>query len=214
MTESVWLLAAVAVGYLSGSVPYGLVLARAFCGIDPRTAGSCNIGTTNIARLCGKKWGAITLLCDALKGTVPVLMVAYATGHMAPEHGAASPLGGGSLLPLLPLFTAAAAIVGHMFPVWLGFKGGKGVATTVGVFLALAPLELVVAALACIVVIWRTGFVSAGSLVLSVLLPALLFFNDKQGAGVLALCISAGIIWAHRENIKRLRAGTEKPWKK
>ena len=208
MTESVWLLVAVAAGYLSGSVPYGLVLARVFCGIDPRTAGSCNIGTTNIARLCGKKWGAITLLCDALKGTLPVLGVAFATSRMTPEQGSAG------LLPLLPLFTAAAAIAGHMFPVWLRFKGGKGVATTVGVFLALAPLELVVAGAACIAVIWRTGFVSAGSLVLSALLPALLFFNEKTGAGVLALCISAGIVWAHRENIKRLRAGTEKPWTK
>ncbi len=136
--------------FFIGSVPFGLLIARSFRGIDPRLDGSRNVGATNVARLCGFKWGALTLLCDLLKGFLPVLLFAGSDAWM---HSLAYPAG-------------LAAICGHMFSIFLNYKGGKGVATTIGVFLALAPWSLILAGLACIATIWRTGYVSAGSLVL------------------------------------------------
>ena len=187
------------IGYLCGAVPFGMVFGRVFCGVDPRKAGSCNVGATNVARLCGKKWGALTLLCDASKGLIPIVII---TGF--------GPFAGQDALIVGAL--GLGTICGHMFSFFLSFKGGKGVATTVGVFLAIHPLALLIAAGACVLVIWRTGFVSAGSLVLATMLPFLLLAFGQNFSASVAVCISALVIFAHRENIKRLLAGTEKPW--
>ena len=186
-------------GYFCGAIPFGMVFGKFFCGIDPRTAGSCNVGATNIARLCGKKWGAATLICDASKGLLPILLI---TG-IGPYTGESA---------FIAASLALGAIFGHMFSCFLKFKGGKGVATTVGVFLVMHPLSLVISASLCIFAIWRTGFVSVGSLVMASLLPPLLFFFGQVVSGVAALIISALVILAHRENIKRLLKGTEKTW--
>lgn len=181
-----------AAAFLLGSVPFGQLLAKNFCGVDPRLDGSRNVGATNVARLCGFKWGLLTLACDLLKGFLPVMLfngtLAYAAG--------------------------LAVICGHMFSLFLNFKGGKGVATTVGVFLALAPWQLVLSGIVCLFTIWRTGYVSAGSLVLVLLLPVLLLFSGRPGAMLFALIVAGLVVYAHKDNIRRLLRGEEKPWMK
>lgn len=187
------------IAYLLGSVPYGLILSTKFCGIDPRTAGSGNVGATNVARLCGKGWGTLTLLCDLTKGALAVGMGWFlAKTYNGWEY---AHLGAG-------LF----AILGHMFPVFFRFKGGKGVATTVGVFLVLCPLPFIVSAVICLLVIWRSGFVSAGSLTLAVAIPLLTAINGQYPVTLLGCIIALLIFFAHRQNIQRLMKGEEKPW--
>jgi len=184
--------------YLAGSFPFGLFIAQALYGVDPRTSGSGNIGATNVARLCGAKPGIATLLLDALKGFIPVA-VAW---RMAPHS------------PFFPGLTALTALCGHMFPIFLHYKGGKGVATTIGAFLALAPLATLISGLLCLAAIAATGFVSIGSLLLAVSLPFTVWWS-KGFALVPVTAVAAGLItWKHRENISRLKAGAEKPWRK
>ena len=182
--------------FLLGSVPFGLVIGKIFCGIDPRTAGSGNVGATNVARLCGTFWGVLTLTCDLLKGFLPVFLFASS------ENG----------LNSFVYFVGLAVICGHIFSLFLGGKGGKGVATTVGVFLALAPVQLVIAGLACLLMIVRSGFVSIGSMTLVILLPVLFLFSARWADCLFALIVAVLVIYAHRENIQRLMVGEEKPW--
>ena len=184
--------------FLLGSVPFGLIISRRFCGTDPRTAGSCNVGATNVARLCGFKWGVVTLVCDLLKGFLPVFLLVTSDGNL---RGLAYPAG-------------LAVILGHMYSFFLDFKGGKGVATTVGVFLALAPVQFILAALACLAAIWKTGYVSVGSLILVSLLPVLFLVSGRFGDMLFALVVAGLVFYAHRENIRRLLRGEEKPWMK
>ncbi len=184
--------------FFIGSIPFGLLFAKKFCGIDPRLEGSCNVGATNVSRLCGFKWGLLTLLCDLLKGFLPVLL------FTASDSG----------LQSLAYPAGLAVICGHMFSVFLNYKGGKGVASTVGVFLALAPWSLVLAGLACIAVIWRTGYVSAGSLTLVCALPLLFLLQAAWGDLWFSLLVAALIVCAHRGNIRRLLRGDEKPWQR
>lgn len=191
------LLAALAVGigaFFLGSVPFGLVIARKFHGIDPREDGSRNVGATNVARLCGFRWGLLTLLCDLCKGFAPVWLFSYA------DSG------------LLPYAAGLGVILGHMFSFFLNYKGGKGVASTVGVFLALSPCHLIISAVICLGLIWRTGFVSVGSLSLVTALPVLFFFSGRWADMLFSIIIAVLVIYAHRENIARLRRGEEKPW--
>jgi glycerol-3-phosphate acyltransferase PlsY len=180
-----------------GSIPFGLLVGKYCGGIDPRSAGSGNVGATNVARLCGFKWGVLTLLLDLLKGFVPVIIFA------ASDHG----------LAWLAYAAGLAVICGHMFSVFLSYKGGKGVATTVGVFFALAPWQLVIAGILCLVCIWRTGYVSVGSLVLVGSLPLLFLFSGRWMDMLCALVGAVGVGRAHRDNISRLRSGSEKPWR-
>lgn len=187
----------IAIAYVMGSIPFGLVFARTFCGVDPRTGGSRNVGATNVARLCGTKWGVVTLLCDALKGALPVA-IALSFSDSALFHS----------------LTALAALIGHLHSCFLGFKGGKAVATTVGVFIPLAFGQLVLAGIACLLVIWRSGFVSLGSLTLVTALPVFLLLYGKWKLLPLALVVMALVYWSHRENIGRLARGEEKPWQK
>ena len=187
----------VALSYVAGSIPFGLVLAKHFCGVDPREGGSKSIGATNVSRLCGFHWGVMTLICDVLKGAVPVWVA--------------------MLLEFSPLFvtlTALACVAGHVFSCFLGFKGGKAVATTIGVFLPLAFGPLIGACAICLLVIWRSGFVSLGSLCLVAALPVLLMMSEAAIWAPLALILMALVTWRHRENISRLLAGTEKSWQK
>ena len=187
-----WLLGA----YILGSIPFGLLVGTRCCGIDPRAGGSGNIGATNVARLCGVKWGVLVLACDALKGVASVGIAMY----LAPEN------------VNLHSLAALAAIMGHRYSVFMKFSGGKAVATTVGVFLPLAFFPLAGAAVVCILVIWLSGFVSLGSLTLVTALPVMLMLHGNWSALPLALFMTALVFYTHRDNIRRLLAQEEKRW--
>ena len=183
--------------YLLGSVPFGLVIAAAFKGVDPRRDGSRNVGATNVARLCGLPWGVLTLACDLGKGLLPVLI---SLRLFAAES------------PFLCLLVGLASVLGHMFSLFLRFRGGKGVATTVGVFLGAAPAQTVLAGALCLLVIWRSGFVSAGSLTFVAALPLLFLLAASWPLFCLSLVTGSLVTLAHRDNIRRLLRGEEKAW--
>jgi glycerol-3-phosphate acyltransferase PlsY len=185
------LLQALLLGYLLGSVPFGLFFTRLSGAGDIRAIGSGNIGATNVLRT-GKKWAAVaTLLCDGAKGAAAVL-IARAV-----------------LPPDAEILAALGAVLGHLFPVWLKFRGGKGVATFLGVSLALYwPVGLLVAAIWLgAALIWRISSLSA--LIAIALSPALFLVFHHDGYAALALLLSALITYMHRENIRRLLGGTE-----
>lgn len=192
--DSLYKIIAIILSYLLGAVPFGLLFAKVFSGVDVRTLGSRNIGATNVLRTSGKTAAILTLIADMLKGFLPpvLAMLAFQDDHFCALSG-------------------AAAILGHNFPVYLGFKGGKGVATSFGVILAVSPLIGAISLLAWLAAayIWRYSSLSA---LISFALYLLLTFTIYAGSrphGLLALFI-AGLIYArHRENIKRLLAGTE-----
>lgn len=190
----------IAGSYLIGAIPFGLVLSRG-SGIDIRSAGSKNIGATNVTRLLGKKLGALTLLCDLLKGYLPMLIVARVLPNSSAAH-------------LTIALCGAASVLGHMFPVYLRFKGGKGVATALGAFLYLAPLAVLGCLLVFVAAVYFSGFVSVGSLLGSI---SILFWLPLLAAASWKLWLAAFIvamIWfKHAQNIGRLLRGTEKPWK-
>lgn len=189
--ELLWILMA----YFLGAVPFGLVIARVFCGIDPRKAGSGSIGATNISRLCGVSYGILTLLCDVAKGALPVWGIMFFTDNS-----------------FVISLTGLACVLGHVFSCFLRFKGGKAVATSIGVFIPLAFWPLLGSCALAMLVIWRTTFVSAGSLTLMGSLPVLLAFCGQWEWIPLSLCLCVIVFVKHRDNIQRLRAGTENPW--
>jgi glycerol-3-phosphate acyltransferase PlsY len=184
-----WLLAA----YLCGSIPFGLLVVRATSGKDVREVGSGNIGATNVARAAGRKAAALTLVLDALKGLVPVL----AAGRLA-----AGPA-------WLPAACAVAAVAGHCFPVWLGFRGGKGVATGLGVSVALAPWAALAGAAVWLALykLWRIS--SVGSLAGVAVSLAVAAFTAPRDAVFGLAAVSAVIVLRHAPNIRRLLAHTE-----
>ncbi|HEY3353103.1 MAG TPA: glycerol-3-phosphate 1-O-acyltransferase PlsY [Polyangia bacterium] len=194
-----WALAIAApiAAYLLGSVPFGVVLARAR-GVDLRTVGSGNIGATNAARALGKKLGAVVLLLDALKGFAPVL-VARLWLRDVPHPD------------LVVAATAMAAFLGHLFPVYQRFRGGKGVATALGVFLAVAPLAAVGAIMVYAVVYALWHLSSLGSLVASAAFVPLAWgaTRGNRAFTLLAGVMFVTILITHRANIRRLIAGTE-----
>ncbi len=184
-------LEALGLGYLLGSIPFGLFFAYASGAGDVRKIGSGNIGATNVLRT-GKKWAAAaTLLCDGLKGAAAVLLAR----QFLPPSG--------------EIFAALAAVLGHIFPLWLGFKGGKGVATFLGVALALYwPAGLSVAATWLLAaLIWRISSLSA--LIAIALSPLYFYLFGRQGYAPLAGLLAILIIFMHRENIRRLLEGEE-----
>ena len=190
-----WLISIV-VGYLLGSIPFGYLLVRFFRHEDIRESGSGNIGATNVIR-SGAKWlGIATLLLDLGKAFLAVKIGM----HLAPGNYDVA------------VAAAVAAVVGHMFPVWLRFHGGKGVASGLGVFLALTPLSGVCILGVFLVVVWLTKYVSLGSIVASITLPlfAHFFLRPQSVWTTLGFClIAALIIGKHWGNMKRLAAGTE-----
>lgn len=186
--------------YLIGSIPFGLLFGKC-AGIDVRAAGSGNIGATNVTRLVGKKLGCITLLCDGLKAILPMLV-------------AHNLLAGGDQR----LWVAAcggAAFLGHIYPLYLGFKGGKGVATALGVFLYLAPWAALLDMVIFAAVVGNWGYVSLGSLSAALVMPGLvwLLYGTEYDA-LLAVIIGAFIWLKHKDNILRLMKGEEKSWRK
>ncbi len=182
--------------YLLGSIPTGLLLAKG-AGVDIRTAGSGNIGATNVYRTLGRNIGILTLLGDCLKGLIPVL-VARQLGMG--EAGIAA--------------AGTAAFLGHVYTVFLRFKGGKGVATALGVFLGVSPPSVGVALVLFIVVVAIRRYVSLGSMVAAGAIPFLIFRLDRRPLVVaMSVIIALLVVWKHRENISRLRAGTESKFK-
>lgn len=187
--------------YLLGAIPFGLFVGK-MAGVDIRKEGSRNIGATNVNRILGKKLGLVTLICDVFKGFLPMLVATY----LLPESA-----GKNYLVPLCGVM----AVVGHMFPIYLKFKGGKGVATGLGVFLFLSPLAILASLLVFLLAVYFSGFVSVGSLLSSALVPLWLFFLGAKIPAILAAGIIALLIWIkHHENIGRLMRGEEKSWKR
>ena len=178
--------------FLLGSIPFGLVIAKTIKGIDPRKAGSGNIGSTNVARLCGWPCGVLTLFCDIMKGTLPVLIAA----HVLPDQ-------------VLQSLVALAAVMGHIKSPFLGFKGGKGVATTIGALIPLAFLPLLCAVACFFVVVFITRYVSLSSMTMAVALVIFYALFGHWQLLPLGSVLAVMIIWAHRSNIGRLMRGEE-----
>lgn len=192
MTTALWLAGA----YLLGSIPTGLLLGKLY-GIDVRSEGSGNIGATNLYRTVGRKVGIITLFGDCLKGFLPV-MLAWQLGLGEP----------------LQAWIGLAAFCGHVFSIFLLFKGGKGVATALGVYLALAPLAVLGALLVFVllVAVWR--YISLGSIVAAAVMPLIIFLRPHSNELLLAtVLISLIVIVKHHANISRLLSGTESKFK-
>jgi glycerol-3-phosphate acyltransferase PlsY len=200
---SVWipatLLTIPVASYLFGSIPFGLLLARLFGGGDVRKAGSGNIGATNVARVAGPVAGILTLIFDTAKGAVAV----WLTGRVTNESATWMMIGG------------FAVLLGHCFPVWLKFKGGKGVATALGVFLALCPLAAASAFLLFVICVAYWRYVSLGSVAAAAAMPLLIYFLWAPrhappiivDAGTLAIALL--VIYKHDGNLQRLVEGTE-----
>lgn len=189
---------ALAISYAVGSIPFAY-LAGAAAGVDLRKQGSGNLGATNVFRVLGWKVGLLVFLADALKGALPVLL-------LAPRISAPGD-------PILwALACGIAAIFGHVRPVYLGFrKGGKGVATASGVFFALAPLPMLITFAVFVAIVLGTGYVSLGSLAAAALLPVLLLVTHGVASPlfVVSVIIACFVYWTHRANIGRLRRGEE-----
>lgn len=198
------------IAFAMGSIPTALILGR-LKGIDIRQYGSGNVGATNAFRVLGKQFGITCLVFDILKGFLPVRVLlpveifapAIHASTMWPVHSWAWLIG-------------LAAIAGHMFSPFLKFKGGKGVATSLGVLLGIAPLPVLIIFVLGIVIIWLSGYVSLASITGSALLPVLIvLFNIRDVpwlSVLLTMLLGMMIIWKHRANIGRLRAGNEKRW--
>jgi glycerol-3-phosphate acyltransferase PlsY len=184
------LILALVFGYLLGSIPFGLLLTRAAGLGDVRKIGSGNIGATNVLRTGNKGLAAATLLLDALKGTAAVLI----SGHFAPE---------------LAIWAGLGAFLGHLFPAWLGFKGGKGVATYLGVLIGLAWQVALIFAVVWLVMAFFFRYSSLAALAAAVIVPIALYLLSTPQIAVLFVVMSLIVFIKHRANISRLLAGTE-----
>ena len=199
LTSSLPALALLLVSYLLGSIPFGVILAKFLGGADVRKAGSGNIGATNVARVAGPAAGVLTLLLDAAKGWFAVWLAARVM------HGETG-------------FLVAAgffALLGHCFPLWLRFRGGKGVATAAGAFAALCPEAMIAALILFALVVWFWRYVSLGSLAAAATIPLFVYFlwaphfAPPNVVTLGSLAISAVVIFQHRGNIGRLVRGEE-----
>ena len=181
--------------YLMGAIPTSYLAGRLFKGIDLRQHGSRNLGATNVYRVLGWKYAIPVGLVDAAKGAVPV----WLAGARGPD------------IPLFPLYCGVAAVVGHVFSVFVGMSGGKGVATASGVVLALAPKALLAALAVWGLLVWLTGYVSLGSVVSAALFPIAAYLLEGARGGVLIVetALAAFLVWKHRANLQRLMRGTE-----
>ncbi|GHG69529.1 glycerol-3-phosphate 1-O-acyltransferase PlsY [Comamonas sp. JC664] len=187
--------ALVLLGYLAGSIPFGVLLTRWLRGVDVRKGGSGNIGATNVTRVAGKKLGAVVLLLDALKGALPVLLAV----RWLPDA------------PVVHVSVGLAAVLGHIYPVWLKLQGGKGVATALGVLVVLVPQAALAGAVAFIAVfaLWRVsslGSLAAGATAVG---TSALTARAVEYAGLSAL-LFALMLWTHRSNIGRIARRTER----
>lgn len=191
------------IAYLIGSIPFGYLIVRSKGGGDIRETGSGGTGATNVSRRAGKAAGVFTLVLDALKGSIAVLLAQILAGGPAVNWTVAA--------------AAIATTVGHIFPVWLGFRGGKGVATGVGVFLILAPVALLCAGVLFVAIVSLTRYVSLGSITAAATIPLFVWLQtvfvepvaDLKPLLTAAVIGALLILFAHRGNIGRLARGTE-----
>ena len=183
-------LPAILIGYAIGSLPIGYLLLQRTRGVDLRRVGSGNVGATNVYRTSGAGMAITVMLADASKGAIAVLLAGAGVPAVAAGVG---------------------AVVGHIYPVWLNFKGGKGVATAAGAFGVLAPVATIIAAAALAIVVLRSRFVSLGSIVATVTLPVIEWATPGRPAvDIGATLVAALILFRHRGNMMRLRSGTER----
>jgi len=181
-------------GYLLGSIPFALLMARRWGATDLRRMGSGNLGAANVMRASGIRAGVIVALLDMLKGAASVALAERLSGNA-----------------MAPAAAGFAAIVGHIYPVWLRFRGGKGVATACGVFSVLTPLAVPPALAVFVAAVWITKYISLGSVLASMALPPLAYAAGGAPPAVTAAVAAAAIIvFRHRSNVARLRAGTER----
>jgi glycerol-3-phosphate acyltransferase PlsY len=184
---------AVALGYLAGSIPFAFLLASRY-GVDLRRAGSGNVGASNVLRTSGVASAVSAMCLDAVKGGAAVLVAERLT-----------------VGPAAPVAAGLAAILGHVYPVWLGFRGGKGVAPAAGVFGVLAPQAMLVAIAVFLVTVWSTRYISAGSLAGAVALAVATAASDASGPVIAGAAVAALIVvHRHRDNLARLMSGTER----
>jgi glycerol-3-phosphate acyltransferase PlsY len=191
MSASAWLPVSFVLGYLLGSIPFGLILTRLAGTPDLRSIGSGNIGATNVLRTGRKELAAATLLLDMLKGTAAVMIAGYYGG------------------PDAAMLAALGAFFGHLFPVWLGFKGGKGVAVYIGVLIGLFWPAAVVFCVLWLATAVTSRYSSLSALVASFITPIFLWWFGNPALAALFAVLTLLLFYMHRENIRRLRAGTE-----
>ncbi|MBS1820323.1 MAG: glycerol-3-phosphate 1-O-acyltransferase PlsY [Acidobacteria bacterium] len=185
---------AIVTAYLIGSIPFALLLARRWGGHDLHRIGSGNIGAANVLRASGVRAGVIVAMLDIAKGSAGVLVAGRLSGA---DHAGA--------------LAGFAAIVGHIYPVWLRFRGGKGVATACGVFTVLAPMAIPPAAVAFFAATWLTRYISVGSVAASLVLPPVAWLTGSALPVVVSACAAAVlIVFRHRSNLMRVRFGTER----
>lgn len=207
MTTPIAELITIAVAYLCGSLPFGLLVARSVAGVDIREKGSGNIGATNVGRVLGAKWGIAVLLLDALKGLLPVVLIPRMFAETA-----------SGWFVLLQVLAGVATVVGHMFPVWLKFRGGKGVATSLGVVVVLTPFGSLAAFGGFALCMLASRIVALSSIVAAVvfaigqmfILQPNPFALEKLPLSIFSLAVPALIVIQHRSNIARLIRGEEK----
>ncbi len=186
----------VILAYLIGSIPVGIIVSR-LKGKDPRQVGSGNIGATNVMRTAGKLMGILTLIGDTAKGFFPVFFIQHIEKDM-----------------ILTALTGFSVFIGHLYPIYLRFKGGKGVATGLGVYIALAPLAVLIDVLIFVFAVLKWRYVSLGSLIAACAMPIILFFLKMPSAFIfLSILIGIFIFLKHKENIIRLKNGTEHRFK-
>ena len=189
--------------YLLGSIPFGLLISQKIGGLDITKAGSGNIGAANVAREVGFKWGVITLLADTLKGFIPVAFAHYLLGSSTEINEALK-----GMVGLL-------ALLGHQFSVYNRFKGGKGVATCLGVFLAISPISCLFSGIVFFILVSLWRYISLGSILAALTMPIWLYLMGHSTFMIfISLIISFLITFQHRENIQRLIQGNERRWQK
>jgi glycerol-3-phosphate acyltransferase PlsY len=192
-------------GYLLGSIPTGLLLTRLFSRVDPRKKGSKNIGATNIFRTAGKTLGILTLIGDMLKGMIPIV-IAMKWG-LTDQWG----LSGHAWIAIVGM----GPILGHIFPIFLGFKGGKGVATALGVYLPISVTSVLIECFIFMGIVWKWRYISLGSITCATTIPILIayFRSDSQAYFIMSVIMAALILYRHQSNISRLLQGMENKWK-
>jgi acyl phosphate:glycerol-3-phosphate acyltransferase len=205
--DSLTVVAFVVVGlssYLIGSIPAGYIVGR-FAGIDIRGVGSGNIGATNVLRALGKPYGYSVFFFDFFKGVAAVRLSIFLINAFRPGYHEDE---------LVGIFAGVVCVLGHTYPIWLGFKGGKGVATSAGVLFGLMPLAALIVLAVWFVAFQTTKYVSVASIVAAVALPivaALMVRFERAGTPLvyLSACLAVVIVWRHRSNVSRLMKGTE-----
>ena len=188
--------------FILGSIPFGQIVSKRVASIDITTRGSGNIGATNVAREIGMKWGIVTLLLDMLKGFVPVLCSMSQVAE------------GGELGFMGPSVVGLCALAGHQFSCFRRFRGGKGVATALGVYLVISPLSTFLALVLFVLIVAKWNYISLASMVASVSMPILLFiFKESWAISIVSALMALLICMKHYENIERLVKGKERKWK-